>query len=154
MFRGALAQRRCIVHVDAFYEWKMIEGGKPTTRRLRLQLSSVNQVKPLKRRADPPVRKLSNFAIISSVLIACSSLSLRARPNRKSTRFASHQAISASRAKPESPRSRTRVFGQRRRICTTMRATSSIARTGGAVDVRPPQLGRQQMTATEDVEIG
>jgi putative SOS response-associated peptidase YedK len=28
MFRGPLAQRRCIVHADAFYEWKVVEGGK------------------------------------------------------------------------------------------------------------------------------
>jgi len=41
-------------------------------------------------------------ACISSALIAGSSRSLRARPSRKSTRFAAHHAISASRAKPES----------------------------------------------------
>ena len=28
MFRGALAQRRCIVSADAFYEWRVVEGGK------------------------------------------------------------------------------------------------------------------------------
>jgi putative SOS response-associated peptidase YedK len=28
MFRGGLSQRRCIVHADAFYEWKVVEGGK------------------------------------------------------------------------------------------------------------------------------
>ena len=52
---------------------------------------------------------------------------LRARPKTKSTRFASHQAISASRAKPLSARSRIRTRGQRARIWPTMRATSSTA---------------------------
>jgi putative SOS response-associated peptidase YedK len=28
MFRGALSQRRRIVAADAFYEWKVVEGGK------------------------------------------------------------------------------------------------------------------------------
>jgi putative SOS response-associated peptidase YedK len=28
MFRGALSQRRSIVPVDAFYEWRAVEGGK------------------------------------------------------------------------------------------------------------------------------
>jgi putative SOS response-associated peptidase YedK len=32
MFRRALAQRRCIVPVDAFYEWKAVEGASSPTR--------------------------------------------------------------------------------------------------------------------------
>jgi hypothetical protein len=52
---------------------------------------------------------------------------LRARPNRKSTLLASHHAISSSRAKPLSARSRIFTRGQRARICATMRATSSVA---------------------------
>jgi hypothetical protein len=52
---------------------------------------------------------------------------LRARPNRKSTRFSSQQAISASRAKSPSPRRMIRTRGQRARICSTVRPTSSTA---------------------------
>jgi hypothetical protein len=37
-------------------------------------------------------------------------LTIGARQNTKSTRFCSHQAINASRANPESARSRMRVF--------------------------------------------
>jgi len=55
------------------------------------------------------------------------SRGLRARPNRKSTRFSSHQTISASRAKPPSPRSTMRTRGQQARTWPTMRATSSTA---------------------------
>jgi hypothetical protein len=51
---------------------------------------------------------------------------LRGRPNRKSTALFSHQAISASRAKPESARSRIRTAGQRCRMPATIRATSSM----------------------------
>jgi hypothetical protein len=38
----------------------------------------------------------------------------------------SHHAISASRAKPESARSKMRTLGQRWRIWATIRATSSM----------------------------
>lgn len=43
-----------------------------------------------------------------------------ARPKTKSTPFSSHQAISASPAKPESARSTRRVFGHRVRMSSTM----------------------------------
>ena len=76
---------------------------------------------------------------------------MRARPNRKSTRLASHQAISASRAKPESPRSRMRTRGQRRADLRDD-ARDLLHRAGRGVDVRAPQLGRQQMAAAEHVE--
>jgi hypothetical protein len=48
-----------------------------------------------------------------------------AKPNRKSTLLFSHHAISASRAKPESARSRMRTFDQRWRMRATIRAISS-----------------------------
>ena len=44
-----------------------------------------------------------------------------------------------------------RVLGQRRRICATMRATSSTAPAAPS-RVRAAQLGRQQVPATENVE--
>ena len=61
----------------------------------------------------------------SSTAISATNRALRARPNTKSTRFAWRQAISASRANPESARKRMRVFGQRVRIWPTIRAASS-----------------------------
>jgi len=115
-----------------------------TTRRSRLQLSSVLQVKSpalrggrlLKRRPTGqarglkahglPVRPLSSAASASSVSICPTSRRFRARPNRKSTPLFWHHAIRSSRAKPLSARSRMRTAGQRRRICPTNRATSVI----------------------------
>jgi len=69
----------------------------------------------LKRRAGLPVEDASASASRSSAAISAASRRLRASPNTKSTRFFSHQAIIASRAKPESARKRMRVFGQRAR---------------------------------------
>jgi hypothetical protein len=48
------------------------------------------------------------------------------KPNRKSTPQFSHQAISASRAKPESARSKMRIFGQRWRMRATMPWRSGV----------------------------
>src|SRR5947208_324984 len=80
-----------------------------TTRRWRLQLSRVVQVKSLKRRAALPVCRLCSAASASSAWISPTKRLLRASPNRKSTGLVSHQAIRASRAIPESPRSRARI---------------------------------------------
>ena len=98
-----------------------------TTRRSQLQLLRVLHLKSLKRRAGLPVRRLSASARSSSSLISAMSRSFFAKPKIKSTSLASHQAISSSRAKPLSARSRIRTFGHRLRICATMRATSSTA---------------------------
>jgi hypothetical protein len=75
-----------------------------TTRRSRLQLSRVVHLNSLKVRAGLPVRRLFASACASSPAIMPISRSFFARPNRKCTPFASHHAISKSRAKPESAR--------------------------------------------------
>ena len=59
-----------------------VHSALPTTRRARLQLSSVDQVKSLKRRAGLPVRSASARAACSSAAISASRRALRARPNR------------------------------------------------------------------------
>src|SRR3954463_14251978 len=97
------------------------------TRRLRLQLSRVDQRKSLKRRAGLPVRAASSSAWISSTEISSTRRSLGASPNPEAALFFSHQAIKASRAKPESARSRMRTRGQRVRIRATIRSTSATA---------------------------
>src|SRR3954449_10701938 len=80
-----------------------------------------------------------------------SSRALRARPKTKSTRFCSHQSMSASRAKAESARSTIVTRGQRARTWCTMRWTASTA-PGTRIDVGAAQLGGQEMTAAKDVE--
>jgi hypothetical protein len=86
------------------------------TRRDRLQLSSVDQVKSLKRRAGLAVRSLCRRAASISAAIVSVRRAFLARPNRKSTPFLSHQPISSSLANPESARNRMRTRGQRARI--------------------------------------
>jgi hypothetical protein len=72
-----------------------------------------------------PVEEASPSALRSSTAISSTSRALRARPN--TTRFASHQTISASGANPESARNRMSVFNQRARTWPTIRATFSTA---------------------------
>jgi Transposase DDE domain group 1 len=82
---------------------------------------------PVNRRAGAPRVRLSSRAIMSSAPIARLRRAFLASPKMKSTPLASHHAISASRAKPESARKMIRTSGQRPRICATMRAISSTA---------------------------
>jgi hypothetical protein len=63
---------------------------------------------PRLRRAGFSVLWLCSCAAVSSAAISPTSRLFLAKPIRKSTPLFSHQAISASRAKPESPRNRTR----------------------------------------------
>ena len=51
------------------------------TRRSRLQATERGVAEALEQRAVLPVRMLSIVALISSAMIACSSRSLRAKPN-------------------------------------------------------------------------
>src|SRR5262249_40107347 len=104
-----------------------VHSALPMTRRDRLQLSSVDQVKSLKRRAGPAVCSLCRRAASNSGEIAVVRRAFLARPNRKSTPFLSHHPINSSRANPESARSRMRTRGQRVRMRAAMRATSSTA---------------------------
>ena len=105
----------------------LVHSALPMTRRLRLQLLRVVQISSLKRRAASPVIWLSARASANSAPIARVRRTFLASPKMKSIPLASHHTISGSRAKPESPRSRMRVRGQRRRIWATTRATSSTA---------------------------
>jgi hypothetical protein len=92
------------------------------TRRLRLQLLRVVQISSLKRRAASPVVWLCVHASANSASIARVRRTFLASPKMKSIPLASHHAISASRAKPESARRMMRVCGQRARICATISA--------------------------------
>jgi IS5 family transposase len=66
-------------------------------------------------------------AAANSSAMAPTKRSLRARPKTSSTPFASHQAMSSSRANPESARNRMLTLGQRARIWPALRSTSSLA---------------------------
>src|SRR4028119_1510110 len=74
---------------------------------------------------------------------------LRARPKTKSTRFCSHQSMSASRAKPESARS----FHPRPARPDLMHdARNFLDRPGTRIDVGAAQFRREQVPAAEDIE--
>ena len=74
-----------------------------------------------------------------------------AKPNRKSTLLFSHHAISASRAKPESARSRMRTFGQQ--LADAGDDPRDLFDAAGArIDVGRAQFGGQQMPAAEHVK--
>ena len=105
----------------------------------------------MKRRAGLPVDDASASACASSTAISSTSRALRARPNTKSTRllfapghqrFAGEAGIGAqqdARARPARPD-----------LCDDPR--DLLLRAGAAVDVRRPELGRQQMPAAEHIE--
>src|SRR5262249_61421058 len=69
-----------------------VNSALPTTRRSRLQLSSVVHRKSLKQRAALPVRRLFASALAISVQIFPINRLFLANPKRKCTLFASHQA--------------------------------------------------------------
>src|SRR5499427_5068751 len=117
------------------------------TRRVRLQLSSVDQVKSLKRRAGLPVCSLCWRAAANSAAIAAVRRTFLARPKRKSTLLCPHQCISCSRANPASARNRMRTRGQQARRWPTMRATSSTSPALASM-----LLGRQKVPVAEDVK--
>src|SRR5215216_2699189 len=121
------------------------------TRRSRLQLLRVDQVSSLNRRAGWPVVRLSSRAITSSAPIARLRRTFLASPKMKSTLLASHQVISASRAKPESARTIMRAIGQLSRICATIRAISSTAPAAASM-LAGRSLVASQITAAEDVQ--
>ena len=59
-----------------------VHSALPITRRARLQLFSVAQLKSRKRRAGLPLASLAACACAISASISAASRSLRARPNR------------------------------------------------------------------------
>jgi hypothetical protein len=69
----------------------------------------------------------------------------------KSTRLASHHLISASRAKSESARKMMRTSGQTARSLRHD-PRDLLDRTRRSIDVRRPQLRRQQVITAEDVQ--
>src|SRR5215475_11738104 len=101
--RSNFLQRYFALHSDLFSEVTtkrrlaspVVNSALPTTRRSRLQLSSVVHRKSLKQRADLPVRRLFASALAISLEIFFSQ-GVFANPKRKCTSFASHQTINSS----------------------------------------------------------
>ena len=126
----------------------------PTTRRLQLQLVQrrPGEVPEASGRPASPHSCRTSPASVS-VLIACSSFAHCAP--------AAEQEVDTVRLAPgpSAPHGQSRNRRAAEHVSSASgdedlrdNACHLLDRTGGAVDVRPPQPGRQQMTTTEDVE--
>ena len=120
------------------------------TRRLRHQLSSVDQSKSLKRRAGlpfpapPPRLHQLDLDLLDQPIIA-------REPEHVVDPVFSHQAIKASRAKPEVGPKQDAHPGPAA-ADTSDDALDLLDGARRRIDVGAPELGGKQMPAAEDVE--